>query len=225
MIDQVYDQISDEELALQAAGGCDASFEQLVQRFQVPLVHFLSRRTGSREDAEDISQEAFVRAYANLARYRPQWRFSTWLFTIARRLCINHLRRQSVQQESRSASIDSVGEMQGRANEPQTMLSSREQRQRLWSQVADVLSEPKFTALWLFYVEEMPVLEISRVLGRSRVAVKTMMFRARQELVPILQDSELLDGRLLPADFEPSFVERLKSKLLAPGPLLAKNSA
>jgi RNA polymerase sigma-70 factor (ECF subfamily) len=225
MTDPISDRISDEDLAVQAADGCTLSFEQLVERFQVPLVHFLSRRCESREDAEDIAQESFVRAYANLHRYQTQWRFSTWLFTIARRLCINHLRRKGVRQETHGTSIDLVGDVRGKTAEPQTTLSAREQRQRLWDQAADALSEPKFTALWLFYVEDLPVLEIARVLGRSRVAVKTMMFRARQELIPILKDSKVTDGRLVLADFEPSFIERIKSKLLAPGPVLVKNSA
>ena len=101
MTELMSDRISDEDLAIQAADGCIASFEQLVQRFQVPLVHFLSQRCESREDAEDIAQEAFVRAHSNLHRYQTRWRFSTWLFTIARRLCINHLRRQGVRQETR----------------------------------------------------------------------------------------------------------------------------
>ena len=69
---------SDEELVARAQQGCAESFEELVRRYQVPLVHFLRRR-GDADEAEDVAQEAFLRAYENLARYRPRWRFSTWL--------------------------------------------------------------------------------------------------------------------------------------------------
>jgi RNA polymerase sigma-70 factor (ECF subfamily) len=216
MIDANCKPQSDEDLARRAADGCLASFEQLVERFQVPLVHFLSRSV-AHEDAEDLTQETFVRAFKNLHRYHAKWRFSTWLFTIARRLCINHLRQRSVRQVTNGPSTEALGEMKGPAAEPGEMLAAREQRQRIWDQAAEVLSEPKFTALWLFYVEDMPVRDIASVLGRSRVAVKTMMFRARQELLPIMKDGHAAGAHgLCGADFEVSFLARIKTKLLVP---------
>ena len=88
---------TDEQLAIRAAEGCLDSFEQLVHRFQVPLLHFLTRYTRRTEDAEDITQESFVLAYENIKRFRPKWRFSTWLFTIARRQAITCARRKHVE--------------------------------------------------------------------------------------------------------------------------------
>ena len=70
---------SDEELARCAQEGCTASFEELVRRFQVPLLHFLRRWTTT-EEAEDLVQDTFLRAYRNLHRYRPTARLATWLF-------------------------------------------------------------------------------------------------------------------------------------------------
>ena len=83
---------SDDELARRAQQGCEASFESLLRRFQTPVLHFL-RRQGASADAEDLTQETFLRAYENLHRYDRRWAFSTWLFTIARRTSINHRRR------------------------------------------------------------------------------------------------------------------------------------
>ena len=85
---------SNEDLAARAQQGCLPSFEELLRRFQVPLLHFL-RRVGPEYDAEDVLQETFLRAYSRLSHFRPQWRFSTWLFTIARRTSINYHRRAS----------------------------------------------------------------------------------------------------------------------------------
>lgn len=224
MIDESFKSQSDEDLARRAAEGCLASFEQLVKRFQVPLVHFLARSV-EHEDAEDLTQETFVRAFKNLHRYHAKWRFSTWLFTIARRLCINHLRHRSVRQMTNGPSTETLGEFKGPAAEPGDMLAAREQRQRIWDQAAEVLSEPKFTALWLFYVEDMPVRDIARVLGRSRVAVKTMMFRARQDLLPIMSDAHAAGVHgMCGADFEVSFLARIKAKLIVPA-LSSKRSA
>ena len=83
---------SNEDLAGRAQAGCMSSFEELMRRFQVPLLHFL-RRVGPNFDAEDVLQETFLRAFAQLDRYHSRWRFSTWLFTIARRTSINFHRR------------------------------------------------------------------------------------------------------------------------------------
>ena len=85
---------SDEELACRAQQGCAESFEQLLRRFQTPVLHFLRHR-GFFADAEDLTQETFLRAYENLHRYNRRWAFSTWLFTIARRTSLNHRRRRS----------------------------------------------------------------------------------------------------------------------------------
>ena len=65
--------------------GCAACFDELVRQFQSPLLHFLIRRLGSRQDAEDVLQETFLAAFRNLDRYQSTWRFSTWVFTIASR--------------------------------------------------------------------------------------------------------------------------------------------
>ena len=173
---------NDEELARQAQQGCSASFEELVRRFQVPLIRFLRQRTAS-EEAEDLAQDTFVRAYQNLHRYRPAWRFGTWLFTIARRLSINRQRRRRPLADSEALDSAPAGTPQ-----PGELVAEEESRRRLWDLAAEVLSEQQLTAIWLYYVEDLSVKEVARVLGRSRVAVKTMLFRARKKLSPNLQD-------------------------------------
>ena len=173
---------SDEELARRAGEGCAASFEQLVRRFQVPLLHFL-RRQGAGGDAEDLLQETFLRAYVNLHRYRPRWRVATWLFTIARRVAINHHRRG--RPEMTEASWETAA---ADVDEPYQVLIEEESRQRLWRLAAQLLSADEWTAIWLFYVEEMPAREIALVLGRSWVGVKTMLFRSRKRLLPLVSD-------------------------------------
>lgn len=74
--------------------GCAACFEELVRRFQSPLLHFLIRRIGSHHDAEDLLQETFMIAHRKISDYRSSWRFSTWLFTIAHRLAVSKKRRR-----------------------------------------------------------------------------------------------------------------------------------
>jgi RNA polymerase sigma-70 factor (ECF subfamily) len=175
---------SDEELACLAQGGCSASFEELARRFQVPLLQFL-RRWVSNEDAEDLVQDTLVRAYGNLHRYRPSWRFGTWLFTIARRLSINQQRRR------RPRAIGELTEsVEDARPSPGHVVAEEESRQRLWSRAAEVLTEPQMTATWLYYVEDMPVGQVAQVLGRSEGATKATLFRARKRLLPVLREVE-----------------------------------
>jgi RNA polymerase sigma-70 factor (ECF subfamily) len=175
---------SDEDLALRAQQGCADSLEQLIRRYQVPLVRFL-RRLGSPQEAEDLAQDTFVRACENLHRYRPSWRLSTWLFTIARRLWLNRQRRRTP-----TADTDAVASAASSSASPADVVAERESRQALWERAGEVLSNDQVTALWLYYVEELAVKDIARVLGRTRVGVKTMMFRARKRLVPMLDRPE-----------------------------------
>lgn len=184
---------TDEHLAVRAAAGCSQSFETLVRRFQTRVLHFLTRRTRSREDAEDLTQEAFVRAYENLGRYNVRWRFSTWIFTIAQRLAASHVRRRRPTDQSIELSDTTDA-----AAQPAQRLAAIESRQRLWDIAAEALDETKFTAMWLHYVEEMTAAEVGHVLGRSRVAVKTMLHRARKQLKPALADDS---EDFLPAAF------------------------
>ncbi|NUQ66001.1 MAG: sigma-70 family RNA polymerase sigma factor [Pirellulales bacterium] len=176
------DRPCDEELASRAQRGCAESFDELVERFQVPVLHFLQRR-GPVSEAEDLLQDTFVRAYENLHRYRRRWRFATWLFTIARRVSINGRRKRRP-----STDNDALARTAATTAGPLDLLVEEDGRRYLWSVADRILSEDERTALWLHYVEEMPAREIAAVLGRSRVAVKTMLFRARRRLLPYLRE-------------------------------------
>ncbi|MBT7734166.1 MAG: sigma-70 family RNA polymerase sigma factor, partial [Verrucomicrobia bacterium] len=85
-----------EELALAIAAkkGCMESFEQLVARLEGRLYAFLYQKTSNHHLAQDLLQSTFVTAYRKLHRYNPQYAFTTWIYTIASRLAINHFRRK-----------------------------------------------------------------------------------------------------------------------------------
>jgi|GEM_PF-416128 len=192
---------TDAVLAEAARSGCVESFSSLMRRYQVPIVHFLQqfqRQSGCRGgfwDAEDVAQEAFLRAFQNLHRYDSRWAFSTWLFTIARRTCLNHLRLKRLPASNDSRGLLLVG---SDASPLETAIAV-EQGQLLWKVAADTLSEEQFTALWLASVEEMPLCDIAQVLERSLSSVKVMLFRSRKKLLPLLRDC--MDEQM-PRDFE-----------------------
>jgi len=177
--------LSDEELARRAQAGHRDCFEQLVRRYQVSLLRFINERVHCEADAQDIVQDTFVRAYQRIDRYNDAWRFSTWLFTIGHRLAISHLRsrkpRAMVAAEEITLTPDTHLD-----NQPGRQMSDAEDRQRFWDAAATVLTDEQMAAVWLYYVEDMGAPEIAKVLGRSWVSVKTMLFRARRRLEPRL---------------------------------------
>ena len=157
--------------------GCADCFEELVRRFQTPLLHFLVRRGNSLHDAEDLVQETFLRAYFNLEKFRPAWRFSTWIFTIANRLAVSSRRRKP-----RPMSSGKPLEAPNREMNPLISAETNEYRGNLWDAAQEILEPDAFTALWLGYVEAMPADEIGLVLGRNANAVRILMHRARTRL-------------------------------------------
>lgn len=166
-----------EELAVLAKRDHVAAYEELVRRFESRLFNFLLRRVGHRALAQDLTQEAFVRAWERIESYDPTWRFSTWLFTIATRLAVSEHRRR------RPTGYIDEADMAAAASESRDQLE-HDQRDgaRLWSLAREALCEEAHTAIWLRYAEDMSIGEIARVMGRTQVGVRVTLFRARQTL-------------------------------------------
>src|SRR5687767_13295752 len=85
--------LADGELITRALAGREESFEELVRRYQRPIVAYVYRMVGDYDSALDLSQEVFIRVYNSLERYRPEFKFSTWIYRIAHNAAIDHLRR------------------------------------------------------------------------------------------------------------------------------------
>jgi RNA polymerase sigma-70 factor, ECF subfamily len=177
---------SAEELAVRAQGGGAsglAAYSELVERFNSRIYSFLLRRLPA-ADAEDLAQETFIRAWQRIETYNPRFRFSTWLFTIAQRLAISH-GRASAGRRSQELGIHA-----GPHREPAEGALRREQQVRIWGLVEKILSPEQQTAMWLRYVEDMAIGDIARVLGKSQVAVRVMLFRARAVLAQRLERTD-----------------------------------
>ena len=176
---------SDEELARRARDGSEAAFALLVDRFQRPLYQFLWVRTSRPEDAEELVQETFLKAWRNLQRYDPTRRFATWLYTVAKRLAISHHRKD---RGTMTAVEDVFEDCECALPRPEEMVSADEERLELWSLAKRVLGEEERSALWLRYGEDLSPGEIATILGRRRVSVRVLLFRAREKLARRLED-------------------------------------
>ncbi len=172
---------SAEQLAVRARDGCPTSFAALVERFAGRLYGYLSHRVGG-HDAEDLVQETFLRVLTNLSRYRPERRFSTWLFTIATRLAIDHHRARR-----RQVGLKGIDRADDRADDPQESAWRRERDGSLWSLASKQLSEAQFSALWLHYVEDLPVAEVAAAMGRTRIGARVLLHRARRKLADAMR--------------------------------------
>lgn len=200
-----------EELAVRAQGGGTAgmaAFSELVERYNGRLYSFLLRRLPA-ADAEDVTQEAFIRAWQRIGTYNPQYRFSTWLFTIATRMAISHgrssRRTQTVELKLHSEPLAGGGGFRGEiaAGEAEEMMLRLEERTKIWTMVGELLSVDQQTAVWLRYVEDMAIADIARVMGKTQVGVRVMLFRARGLLAERLERTddgvvELKTGAKLP---------------------------
>ena len=170
-----------EELARRSQQGCRACFAELVARYSPRLYRFLRHRTGNVHDAEDMVQDTFIRAFENIASYRSSYCFSTWLFTIARRLASSRLRSLR-----RSQPIPIVEVKSANPGPPEVMVQ-QETRQSLWETARD-LSKNQYQVLRLRYAEDMSIKQIAKVMGKSQVSVKVLLYRARVHLAERLRN-------------------------------------
>lgn len=166
---------SDAELARQTQAGSLAAFEQLVYRYEHRVHAFVAQFCRNATDAREVTQETFVKASQSMAQFDARREFAPWLFTIARRKWID--RQRAAPPPADAPLPESVDEIH-----PGELLAQQEDRQQLWHLARQCLTENQFQALWLRYAEDMDVPQIAQVLGKTRVHVKVLLFRARQTL-------------------------------------------
>ncbi len=154
--------------------GDPEAFARLVREHQDRLCNFLRRYTRNRQDAEDLAQDTFVKAYKNLHRYEHRTSFAAWLYTIARRTVYNH-HRDSRRTEELNFDVACDAET------PSASAERAEKNDSVWQQVRQ-LKSPYQEVVVLRYLEEMSIQEIAKVLNRTQTGVKILLFRARNQL-------------------------------------------
>lgn len=168
--------------------GDEDAFAQLVDKYKQPVFNMIYRTLPDAAEAEDLAQAVFVQVYKAAARYRVEAKFSTWLFTIARNLCLNELRRRSRHPaESLEAKTepDDEGAARQFADARVVEAPDRLVQDELVAKVAEALAdlpENQRTALTLYQEQELSYEEIAEVLGTSLSATKSLIHRARETL-------------------------------------------
>ena len=179
------------------AGDGDA-FETLVREHQTRVYNLALRMTGNEEDALDISQETFLKAWRTLGKYRGDCSLGSWLYRIASNLSIDLLRKNKRRQTEKVVSLDDPGE-DGRPlelpdlrEEPQTILEREENRRAVW-ECLEKLPEEQKLILVLRDVNGLSYEEIAASMGLELGTVKSRIFRAREKLANLLLDRGTLD--------------------------------
>ncbi len=176
------------QLVRRAAAGDRAAAESLVRAHQNALFGFLFRMCGRGDIAEDITQEAFVRALTNLDRFDGRHRFSTWLFTIARRLLLNHLQKRKPVYDTEGV----LGHV-GRSESPGEPATRQEQGDRVKSMLRQALmglSDEQREVLLLFHQMNWPIALIADHLGLPAGTVKSHLHRGRERLREIIEENQ-----------------------------------
>jgi RNA polymerase sigma-70 factor (ECF subfamily) len=170
------------ELMIQLRDGRESALDELVERWQTPLLNFFHRSLGSHEQSEDLTQMVFIRLYRAAPAYQPKARFSTFLFQIARRLLINEYRR------SQRKPLDSYDPADLQAYTSDQDNRRHAELEEAFEQVLHKLPENQRSAILLLKQQELSYQEIADIMGANESAVKTWIFRARQFLKQELKD-------------------------------------
>lgn len=189
------EKLTDQQLIEQTLAGHTICYECLFERYRRQLYAATLSKCGDEQDAGDIIQETYVKAYFNLPRYKPEYTFGQWVYTIARNLFIDFTRRKRI--ATNTVSIDEPAGPGGEINPPCDTLNPEEriiarQRGRLLDNLMSELPPRYQTMIELRFIGEYSYEEIAEKLGIPIGTVKTQIHRARERLCALITDRKLL---------------------------------
>ena len=195
------EEVTDEVLMMRFQGGDQSAFTRLVRRHKTPVYNFILRTVRSREVAEDLAQDVFVKVVQNAADFKHEARFSTWAYTIARNVCIDHLRKAALR---RHPSLDQVANNNGSEEGPtlgeriadshfgasvDRVAIGSELGKRITRAVEDLPAEQREVFL-LREVANVPFKEIAEIVGVPENTTKSRMRYALERLQQALAEYE-----------------------------------
>ncbi len=189
-----YKDLDDLQLCEQACGGREGAFRELLTRYQRPVFSLILRMVRDRTTAEDLAQEAFVRAFQAIGSFNPKYKFSSWIFKIANNHTIDHLRKRRLDTVSIDGSphartsqeaAESAIIVESMDERPDEYVENRELGGRIEEAIGQLRPEYR-TAVLLRHVEGYSYDEIAEVMELPLGTVKTYLHRARTELKDLL---------------------------------------
>lgn len=173
--------VDERELVEAARRGDEERFAELVRRYSGSMHRVVARMLGDDEEAWDVVQMAWLRAWQRLERYDPRWKFSTWVHRIATNLAIDVLRARSSRERAHANGGAVWLRPAPSAGRPGALVEERDV-ERILRDLVDTLSPQQRAAFILREVEGLDTAEVARVLGCSAVTVRNHVFQARRTL-------------------------------------------
>jgi RNA polymerase sigma-70 factor, ECF subfamily len=182
--------LSDQEVVLRARSGQELAYRELIRRYERPVFALLFRMVRDRELAEDLAQETFVKALNAIDSYRPEFKFSSWIFKIANNAAIDHLRRReldtlsldgSPHAETPEAMQATALQIGARQETPLETVEAKELGTAIEAAIGSLRPEYR-SCILLRHVEGRAYEEIAEILNLPLGTVKTYIHRARNEL-------------------------------------------
>ncbi|MEH7250787.1 RNA polymerase sigma factor SigW [Neobacillus niacini] len=170
----------------QVIKGDQDAFAEIVEIYSNSIYQLGYRMLGNRHEAEDIAQEAFIRAYVNIKSFNQDLKFSTWLFRIATNLCIDRIRKKKPDyyldaEVSGTEGLTMYSQLSSNSPLPETELESLELQDTVQKEILK-LPEKYRSVIVLKYMEELSLNEISEILDMPLGTVKTRIHRGREAL-------------------------------------------
>ncbi len=204
----------DYELVLTAIDGHQKSYDELLDRYRPAVYSTILKMVNNREDADDLTIEAFGKAFHKLPSYAPRYAFSTWLFKIAINNCIDHIRKKRIQALSIDDTLGSDSDsdyktiLRGNILDPEEKFI-RDQRIQLIRRTLEKLSPKYRTMIELRYFEELSYEEIAVELSIPLGTVKAQLFRAKELMFEHLNSPQAM------ACLEITSKREIKEKIMA----------
>ena len=172
----------DRELVASAVDGHEGGFEELVRRYQRPISAYVYRMVGDYDAALDLTQEIFIKVYGSLARYRSEFKFSTWIYKIAHNCAVDHLRRHNGREQSLVSGLEGDTyelPIESRRPSPEQESERRERRIEIEGVVRSLPAVYRELII-LRHSQDLTYEEIVEVTGLPLGTVKNRLFRARE---------------------------------------------
>jgi RNA polymerase sigma-70 factor (ECF subfamily) len=184
----------DFELVQKALKGDEKAFARLLARYKDAIYFMLLKMVNNRSDAEDLTLEAFGKAFKNLHQYSPTYAFSTWLFKIASNNCIDFLRKKkgtfiSIENNEQNDNVEQIKIPSKEPNPEEKLI--RMQKAILLRKVVRRLKPRYQTLVELRYFREFSYEEIAKELNLPLGTVKAQLFRAREMLFKMIESTEM----------------------------------
>ncbi len=165
--------------------GDTTAFAVLVNRYKDMVFTLALKMIGNREEAEEVSQDTFVKIYEKLNGFKGDSKFSTWVYRITYNSCLDRIKKYK--KEHDTFTIDTSTENQISTLETAFDIMERSDRKKVVKECLDKLPSEDSIVILLFYYDELSLSEISKVIGIGQNHVKVKLFRARKRLATILR--------------------------------------